>query len=84
MTVGLDLHRLSENDRIELIGRSVMAVPSSSADKPPLNGFIVETEEKADRYIRKLEKQFPGIRIVDRGPGPAAGTVLVRIAGPLR
>lgn len=79
----LDTHRLNENDRIEIIGGSVMNAPASSTEKPVMNGFIVETEEKADRYIRKLQKRFPSIRIIDRGPGPTAGTILVRVGPPL-
>jgi hypothetical protein len=84
MTIGADLHRLEENDRIKLIGHSVMVAPTSSTDKPIMNGFIVETEAKADRYIRKLEKMFPGIRVVDRTAGPTPNTIFVRVAGPLR
>jgi hypothetical protein len=84
MVTAADLHRLSENDRIKLIGESVMNAPAGSGDKPPMNGFIVETEEKADRYIAKLLKRFPGIRIIDRQPGPVVGTILVRVGPPLR
>jgi hypothetical protein len=78
-----DLQGLSENERIEAIGRSVTEIPASSADKPLMNGFIVESDAKADRYIQKLLRLYPGVRIVDRGPGPVKGTILVRIAGPL-
>ena len=74
MAIALDLNALSEDERITLIGASVME-PASSAE--------LETDAKADRYIRKLQKQFPGIRVVDRGPGPA-GTIMVKVAGPLR
>jgi hypothetical protein len=84
MAVAADLHRLNENQRIKLIGESVMKGPQSSADKPMMNAFIVEDDTKADRYIRKLTARFPGIRIIDRRPGPTANTILVRIAGPLR
>lgn len=82
MTVAADLHRLSENDRIKLIGQSVMQAPQSSADPPKVTGFVVENDSKADRYIEKLQKRFPGLRVVDRQP--LAGTILVRVAGPLR
>ena len=83
MTVGLDLHSLDENARIKLIGESVTKVPQSSTDRPPMNAFIVETEVKADRYIRKLAKRFPAVRIVDRSVIDD-GLILVRVAGPLR
>ena len=78
----LDTHRLNENDRIEMIGKSVMDAPASSADKPPMNGFVVETDAKADRYIAKLQKRFPGIRVIDRNPF-LNGMILVRIGPPL-
>lgn len=84
MVIAADLHRLNENDRIKLIGESVMNVPRTSGDKPPMNGFIVESDTKADRYIEKLQKRFPGIRIIDRNPGPTPGTILVRVGPPLR
>lgn len=84
MTVAADLHKMPENDRIRLIGASVMNKPASSADRPVMNGFIVESEMKADRYIFKLQAMFPGIRVVDRKPGPVPNTIMVRVAGPLR
>ena len=79
----LDTHRLNENQRIDMIGRSVMDAPQGSADKPPMNGFIVEDNAKADRYIRKLEARFPGIRIIDRQPF-TGGMILVRVGPPAR
>jgi hypothetical protein len=79
----LDTHRLSEDQRIEMIGRSVMDAPDTSADKPPMNGFVVEDDAKADRYIRKLQAKFPGIRIIDRNPH-LMGLILVRVGPPLR
>jgi hypothetical protein len=84
MTIGVDAHRFHEDDRIRLIGASVMGQPTSSTDRPVMNGFIVEDEAKADRYVRKLQGMFPGIRIVDRQPGPTPNTILIRVAGPLR
>ena len=84
MTVGINLGRLDENDRIRLIGESVMLAPATSSDRPRVAGFIVESDEKADRYVRKLQKRFPTIRIIDRGPGPVEGTVMVKIGPPLR
>ncbi len=70
MTIAADLHNLSENERVQFIGRSVMVGPGSSVDQPPMTGFFVESDAKADRYIRKLEKLFPGIRVVGRDAGP--------------
>jgi hypothetical protein len=84
MTVATDLHRLSEDARIKVIGRSVMNAPASSADRPPMNCFVVESQAKADRYVRKLKKAFPRIRILNRTAGPVAGTFMVTFAGPLK
>jgi hypothetical protein len=70
MTVFADLHSMTEDERIEFIGRSVMESPRSSADNPRMNAFVVEDRDKADRYIQKLMKRFPGIRIIDGLDGP--------------
>ncbi len=48
----IDLHKLSEDERIEMIGHRVI-------EHNQTIGFIVEDDKKADRYIRKLEKRFP-------------------------
>jgi len=79
-----DLYNLTENERIDLIGRSVMEGPKTSADKPIMVAFVVDDHEKADRYIEKLKKKFPEIRIIDKFDGPVKDTVSVRITGPLR
>lgn len=44
-------------------------------------GFVVDDDVKADRYITKLLKASSQVRIIDRGPGPVKGTVLIRV-GP--
>lgn len=84
MPVFADIADFEEDDRIEMIGKAVMNAPRSSADKPILVAFVVEDDAKADRYIEKLQKRFPGIRVIDRFPGPVPDTVSVRIGGPLR
>lgn len=40
--------------------------------------FIVEDNEKADRYIAKLTSKFK-VQVVARGDGPVAGTVFVKV-----
>jgi hypothetical protein len=46
-------------------------------------GFITDDDPgKAERYISKLQHGFPGIRVIYKGPGPVAETVLVKV-GPL-
>jgi hypothetical protein len=68
-----DLADLPEDDRIHIIGKT--------AEAGNLTGFVVEDDEKADRYIEKL-KRWHRVNILDRGPGPIRGTILVRV-GPL-
>ena len=66
-----DLADLSEDDRIAIIAKTAAA--------GVIVGFVVDDEPKADRYIAKLSA-YP-VRVIDRGPGPVFGTVLVRV-GP--
>ena len=81
----VDMGNRTEEERIMLIGRSVMGVPRSSADKPIVVGFVVEDPEKAERYIQKLKENFPGIRIIDKiRDCPFKGVVTVKISSPLR
>lgn len=78
----VDLHHLSEDKRIDLIGQQAI-------DHMLVVGFIVDMEgiggqDKADRYISKLQKKYPTIRIVHRGPGPTPHTILVKVGPPLQ
>jgi hypothetical protein len=85
MTAYADIADLDEDKRIEIIGNAVLNAPSSSADKPVMAAFVVEDDAKVDRYIKKLEKRFPGIRVIDRLQGPVKGMmVTVRVGAPLR
>lgn len=79
-----DLYRLSENERIDVIGKTLMDAPQSSADKPIIIGLMLEDDAKCDRYMKKLQKKFPGIREIDRVNGPVPGTKLLSIGQPLR
>lgn len=82
--LAIDLGGLTENERIGVLGRSVMNVPVSSTQKPTMDAFFVDTPAKADRYIRKLKKKFPGIRIIETKRVSADSAVMmVSIAGPL-
>jgi hypothetical protein len=78
MTEYADIADHDEDARIEIIGHAVMVEQKTCA-------FIVEDDpaEKAERYIRKLEAKFPGIRVIARGKGPVSGTVFVKVAPPL-
>ncbi len=59
-----DLADLPEDDRIEIIGRNAM--------QGQRVGFIVDDDEKADRYIEKLTSRF-NVEVASRGPGPVEG-----------
>ena len=83
MTFYADLADLEEDKRIEAIGKVVMGGPKNSGDKPIMAAFVVEDDAKTDRYIRKLQALFPGIRVIDRFKGPVPETISVRVAGPL-
>lgn len=69
-----DLGDYNEDSRITKIGNSVCSRPGQ------IIGFIVENDEKADRYLKKLKAQFPEIWLIDRSAAPG-GTVLIRIGG---
>lgn len=70
-----DLHDLSEDDRIEQIGRQVM--------RGQLVGVITDAVPgKPERYVRKMKKRFPRVRLVDQIAGPTANTVLLRFGPP--
>lgn len=72
-----DLASLPEDERIDVIGRSVMEQKLTVA-------FFVDSDppEKADRYIQKLVERFPGICIKDKGPGPIPGVLVVKVGPP--
>jgi len=53
-----DLADLPEDERIRLIGECVMNTKQTI-------GFFVDHEEgKAERYVKKLQEQFPGIKVL--------------------
>ena len=79
-----DLYKLPEDERIDAIGKMIFSEPANSANKPITFGLCVEDNEKADRYIEKLKKKFPTIRVLYRGPCEVPGIVLVKLAGPPR
>lgn len=66
-----DLHALAEDDRIGVIGREAMASGKRVA-------FVTDADPgKADRYVAKLLKRFPGLMVVARSTGPVAKTETV-------
>ena len=83
MTVYADIADFDEDSRIDMIGHQAM-------DHQRTVGFFVDAQEagkpkgsKADRYIRKLQDKFPGIRIIGRCAGPVADTEMVKVGPPL-
>jgi hypothetical protein len=67
-----DLFNLTEDDRIAIIGQQV--------EQGLTVGFVVEDDDKADRYIEKLMNRFR-VDVVTRGSGPVKDTILVKV-GP--
>lgn len=57
-----DLHKLSEDDRIALMVKIARSKPGA------ILGCITEMDppDKADRYIEKLKKADPKLKIMDR------------------
>lgn len=72
-----DLGDEEEDERIRQIGEKTM-------NEKLIVGFVTDDDKgKADRYIEKLKKRFPGIRVINRGIGPVAGAVWVKMGPPL-
>lgn len=70
MTQYADIADHPEWERIQIIGRM--------AESGRVVGYVVETNQKADLYLKKLLAQYK-VRFVSRGPGPIVGTILVMI-----
>ena len=72
-----DLGDEEEDERIRQIGEKTM-------NDKMIVGFVTDDEKgKADRYIEKLKKRFPGIRVIDRGNGPVEHCVWVKMGPPV-
>jgi hypothetical protein len=70
-----DLHHLSEDERIELIGRQVV-------EKNAICGVLVDDKPGiAGRYILKLKELFPQLKVIDVFSGPTRGVVTIKV-GP--
>lgn len=82
MTIAVDLYPLSENQRIKEIAKSLREAKPKDPDKPVVIGFIVENNEKADRYIKKLTMAMPGVRVIDRFP--FNGAIAVKVSPALQ
>ena len=72
----LDLRRLEEDKRIDMIGHTVMVHKKTAA-------VITDSDPgKLERYIAKLKKRFPGIVVLGKDKGPVANTVYVKLGPP--
>lgn len=75
MPIFQDLADEPEDDRIKKIGEEV-------AKRGRAVAFMTDDEPgKAERYIAKLLKWFPGVRVIGRFSGPVAGVITVKV-GP--
>jgi len=72
--VYVDLHTLTEDQRIDMIGHAAM-------DHNKAIAFVVEDKHKANRYVAKLKDKFPGI--VELMRFPLAGQVAVKVGPPV-
>lgn len=78
-----DLADMDEDERIDVIGKTIMAQPVTSTGEPFVAGVVVDNDEKADRYLKKLAEKFPLIRLIERCPGPVENSVTMKLSGPL-
>jgi hypothetical protein len=76
LPVYADLYSLTEDERIQVIGETVMRHRKTVA-------FVTDADPgKHNRYIDKLEALFPGIVILEKLKGPVANTVTVKVGPP--
>ena len=69
-----DLALLSEDERVNLIGKTVVK------GEGKIIGFAVETRKKANRYVKKIQKKFKEVRVVEIvDNSPTKGVVLVQL-----
>lgn len=71
-----DLGDLEEDQRIDIIGQTVMR------GRLVVGVCVDDVPGKPERYIEKLKKRYPGIRILDQFKGPVKGVVTIRVAPP--
>lgn len=72
----LDLHRLSEDDRIRLVAAAIK-------EGKTIGVLVDDVPGKPDRYLRKIRALVPDVQVIYRGPGPTPGAYTLKL-GPLR
>jgi hypothetical protein len=70
-----DLGDFQEDDRIQIIGQYVLNHGKT------VGVCIDDSPGKAERYIRKMKKEFPTVIFLDQTKGPVANVVTLRF-GP--
>lgn len=74
----IDLYRLSEDERIDMIGKIAMS--------GKIIGVMVDGDKvdpgKADRYVSKVRAKFPNVREVERFAGPVKNVTTIKF-GPV-
>lgn len=74
-----DIADEDEDERIRLIGEMTMTIRRGETI-----GFITQDQDgKLERYIEKLQKRFPGIRVIGRGRGPVEGVAWAKVSAPV-
>lgn len=71
----VDLHRLTEDQRIEHIAHTVVEHGKT------VGVCVDDVPGKADRYVRKMKERHPTVALLDRFNGPVAGVVTLKF-GP--
>jgi len=71
----VDLHALSEDERIDMIGHAV------TVHGKTVGVLIDDQPGKVERYRRKLRDRFPAAVVLDQTSGPVEGVVTIRV-GP--
>lgn len=70
-----DLHQLTEDERIQVIGEHVVR-------QNEIIGVCVDAQPgKAGRYVKKLRENFPQLEVFDVFDGPTPGVVTIKV-GP--
>lgn len=74
MTQFQDLADLPEDERIKKIGLIAVSEPGRRL-AVIVDGIMGVSEDKANRYTRKLVTAYPTIREIERGPGPVPDSI---------
>lgn len=81
----LDMHKVPEDDRIQIIGRMMSCEhcikKAGGALKIPL--LLDDESDKIARYIAKLAEHFPRVRVLKTERNSAPGIATVWLGSPL-